>query len=441
MDDNYIEPQENSKIDTPTDPTPVDNSLPIETIKLNPTYDDILEQHKHINKGALILMYAIFFLLLAWDVYSTIRYGLSETVTSYIISIVILLFIFMLNSGVKTNAKKQYEKAKNGTSSLLFFTDRIEYSYNVGDELHSFFRIDPKAITGAKVLKRSVAFLHDGMCFIIPKADVSENNKALEMIFASSPDAEGINNISEIIDGKKTKKSKRITSSVVLNTLSVLAVIALVFLTDIIYGPLWWLPVVCLALPIVALCLIKGLSFKGKKGAITISVITIIAFGIIGLSTMGHVFLGDPVEDVEEELTKISEAVGIDIPEIYDGYIYEESIYNEDTKTYFSYTNVYAWFDDAANENFKKDVEQSGLWISSLDNETADFFDEVFDPDYSDAFIIYNCTEKTYNQLPTTNESCEYIIIVYEYKNAFIDIYTFSKAYAGQVGLPDDLSA
>lgn len=440
MDDKYIEPQENLEIDTPTDLTPDDNNLPFETIKLNPTYDDILEQHKHINRGALVFMCAVFLLFVVWDIYSIIRYGLSESVTPCVISIVLLLFILMLNNGSRANAKAQYEKAEQGTSSLSFFDDHIEYAYKVGDSLHTFFRIDPKAITGAKALCRSLVFRHEGMCFIIPKTDIPENSKALEMIFASRPDVKSSEDIKKIINGKQTNGSNRTTAIIVLSIVSVVVLIASVFLTDLIFGPLWWLPIVCLAIPIVALSLTKGQKFKGKGSAITIAIVSIVLLGIIGLATVGHTFLGTSTENAEKELSRISEVVGIDIPQIYDGGMYEDSVYDEETKTYLSYTNTYAWLDENANENFRKTVEQSGLWISSLDTETADFFDEIFNPQYCDAFLIYNVTENTYNQLPTTNNECEYIIIIYEYTGAYIDVYVFNRAYNGNTtSVPDTI--
>ena len=217
-----------------------------------------------------------------------------------------------------------------------------------------------------------------------------------------------------------TTKPDRTTTITVLNMISVLAVIACVFMVNIIHGVLWWLPIIFLILPIVTLCLMRRWECKGRGGAKAIAIIMIVTFGVLCLSSAAYMILNDSTKDVNEKLPHISESVGIEIPEVRKGEITEKSAYNENTQKYFKYTDIYGRFDEEANEVFKERVEKSGMWISSLDDKTADLFDEVFDPNSSDAFVIYNITEKTYNQLPTTNDECKYIIVVYEIGRAHV---------------------
>lgn len=404
-----------------SDTTP-DLSLPLEEIKAEGTYEERLEHRLHVLKPLMWLLFVFGALCCVLGIMDSIE---TKVFSAFFVAAAFLILVALMSrSGTKTVVKEDMKKG--GYFIYRVFYNRIEYGYYIGDDLYTFYRVDPAKITKAKLLRHTLVFAHEGILFMVPKASIT-NDSFIYKAVMSSKKSKAKKGSDRPCDKRQTAIIWLLFSSAVIFA----ATITVSMLAPIAAMPFAIISFFCIGLPIVALALIKGWQSKGKGLIIAASIILIIALFasfIVGAETSADYNNAQ----FNEKLDVISEKTGIDIPDIIEGYEYEESVYDESTKAYLSYTYIGGFFSDEDNERFKATVEKNDMWITSMDEELEYFIGSIC-PSDGDPFIIVNITEGTYNQLPTTNYDCEYVIISYDYTYASITIYTFTKSYTGSI--------
>ena len=455
MDNNYTNPLENMETESVAEPeitekaentetsatqtedqnaliTP-DLSLPLEEITAEGTYEEILEQRRHLVKPLNIFLFLISGVYLLFGIWDAIEMGAFSA--SFILSGVFFLIALSSRSAAKKSAVE--DAKRGGHFTYRVFYNRIEYEYRIGDELHTFYRVDPTKITGARLLKSSLVFVYRGISFMIPRSHITEESLIYKAVMSSK-------------NAKITKssgKSKRRVAVIWLNICSIAIFCATAIVAAV--APLYAIPLAILSffgigLPIVSLSLMKGHKFRGRGLQIAASIILIIALFasfIAGIGVYDEAYGDEDMQLAENLLDRADDIIDIDFPDAYDAYMYEDEFYDPQSRTYIEYISLDCYLEDEDNEYMKSKVEGSYIWQTDMPLEMENFFYYVYTPG-GDPFIVVNLTEGTLNSLPSDNSECEYVIIDYSYSGGRISICSFSLAYAGEIPfVPDSLSA
>lgn len=405
-----------------SDTTP-DLSAPLEQITPKITYTEMLEHHRHVYKRFLHFTLYVFILSVAWTIYNSIRCGsFAEGGSGSIVAAVMLILMLIVNKSIKINAKAKLNENKETITYSVFY-NRIEYEYRIGDDLYNFYRIDPKKITKAKQLRHTIIFIHEGIQFMVPKSAITSDSLLFKAVFPQK----------KMKKSKSQARDKRQTAIIWLIASAVTVLVATVIIS--IFAPIADIPFAILsflsiALPIVSLAFIGGWRARGKGLIIFTCIVLIIALFasfVVAAIRYDEVYVDEHEAMAINILDDARDITNIDFPEVYDVYLNENEYYDPQTRSYITYTYFDCSLSYEDNKYLRSQVEGNNVWISEMSEEMAYFVGNIYSP-YDDPFIIVNLTEGTYNQLPSTNNKCEYVIISYDYSNRCIDIYAFSKA-------------
>lgn len=432
LDDAAVEPEKTEE----TEPPAPDNSLPLEEITFIPTFEERLEQRRHLLKPLMWILYVFAALCFVIGIHDYIETKVFSA--QFIVSAVLILLALASRSGAKTNVKE--EMKKDGTPTYRVFYNRIEYECRIGEDLYTFYRIDPKKITKVKSLRHIIVFIHEGILFMIPKSAVTNNSYLLRAINVKSNSSNGHACDAKVRDKRQTAIIWLLSCSAVIFAATII-VSYLAPVAAIVFAILSFLSV---GLPIVSLALIAGWKSRGKGLIIAASIILIFAllcsFGF-GMDAYDKSYMDDDARLANNILDSASEISGVDFPDVYSVYSDEYELYDQESKAYFSYNMLTCTLSDEDNEYLKSEVEGSHVWITKMTEDMQAFVGDIYTP-YNDPFVIVNLTEGTCNQLPTVNAECKYAIIVYDHSFSDIYIYVFSKEYTGSsVSSPDALAA
>ncbi len=421
--DQAVAPNEDMNEPVTSDAEP-DISAPLEEISPRITFNDVLDQYKYIYKNTTRLILYALILSVFWTVSNCIRYGgFAEGGSGIIISFILFFLFFIVKKSIKINAKAQFDK--KGDVTYRVFYNRIEYEYRVGGDLYTFYRIDPKKITKAKLLQNTLVFVHEGVCFMIPCRDLGRDSLIYKAVL-SEKDKKAC---------KTRSRTKRQTAIIWLLASAVTVLTATIIVS--IFAPLAAIPFAFLSffsisLPIISLAFIGGWRARGKGLIIATCIILILALFVSFVAATGvydEAYVDEDEAAANNILDRTAEFTHVDFPDVYNVYLNENQFYDSQTKSYVTYTYMDCSLTEENSEYLKSQVVKSDLWITEMTEEMEYFIGNSYSP-YNDPFMIVNLTEGTYNQLPSTKNTCEYVIIAFNYSANSIFIYTFSKAYS-----------
>ncbi len=422
--DQTVAPNEDMNEPVTSDAEP-DISAPLEEISPRITFNDVLEQYKYIYKNTTRLILYALILSVFWTVSNCIRYGgFAEGGSGIIISFILLFLFFIVKKSIKINAKAQFDKT--GDVTYRVFYNRIEYEYRVGGELETFYRIDPKKITRAKLLQNTLVFVHAGVCFMIPRRDLGRDSLIYKAVLSEKDKK-----------ARKTRSRTKRQTAIIWLLASAVTVLAATIIVSI-FAPLATIPFALLSffsisLPIVSLAFIGGWRARGKGFIVATCIILIVALFasfIVAIVRYDEVYVDEDEAAANNILERTAKLTHVDFPDVYNVYQNKSEIYDPSTRSYITYTHFDCSLSYDDTKYLKSQVERSNVWTSEMSEDLAYFVGNIYSP-YNDPFIIVNLTEGTYNQLPSTHNACEYVIVSFDYSNMSINIYTFSKAYTG----------
>lgn len=408
-----------------TSDTGPDISAPLEEISPRITLNDVLEQYKYLYKNTTRLILYALILSVFWTASNCIRYGgFAEGGSTIIISFILLFLFFIVKKSIKINAKAQFDKA--GDVTYRVFYNRIEYEYRVGGDLYTFYRIDPKKITKAKLLQNTLVFVHAGICFMIPLRDLGRDSLIYKSVLSEKDKK-----------ARKTRSHTKRKTAIIWLLASAVTVLTATILVAI-FAPIAALPLAIvsffsISLPIVSLAFIGGWRSRGKGFIIATCIILIVALFVsfaAGITVYDEAYVDEYEAAANNILDRTAKLTHVEFPDVYNVYLNENQFYDSQTKSYVTYTYMDCSLTEENSEYLKSQVVKSDLWITEMTEEMERFIGNIYSP-YNDPFIIVNLTEGTHNQLPSTNNTCEYAIVAFDYSANSIFIYTFSKAYTG----------
>ncbi len=403
-----------------SDTTP-DLSLPLEEIKAEGRYEERLEHRLHVLKPLMWLLFVFGALCCVLGIKESIE---TKVFSAFFVAAAFLILVALMSrSGTKTVVKEDMKKG--GYFIYRVFYNRIEYEYYIGEDLYTFYRVDPAKITKAKLLRHTLVFAHEGILFMVPKASITNDSFIYKAVMSSKS--------SKAKKGADRPCDKRQTAIIWLLASAVTVLVATVIIS--IFAPIAAVPFAILsflsiALPIVSLAFIGGWRARGKGLIIFTCIVLIIALFasfVVAVIRYDEVYVDEDEAMANNILDDARDITNIDFPDVYDVYLNENEFYDPQTRSYITYTYFDCSLSYEDNKYLRSQVEENNVWISEMSEEIAYFIGNIYSP-YDDPFIIVNLTEGTCNQLPSTNNKCEYVIISYDYSNRCIDIYAFSKA-------------
>ena len=185
-----------------------------------------------------------------------------------------------------------------------------------------------------------------------------------------------------------------------------------------------------LFLPIPISSIIFGFYLKGKgykyKANIIAGLIIVALLCIYGSFTF---MFADTYSHSDEPILNTEKMLNIDIP------IHSQINTQDWTKSTQSvprgyiYSTSDIYFDDAAVEQFEKNISNDVKWISAIPNDMVGITSYFCDIQTSDYYIIYNKDTKAFNKLPSESGTYVFINIMYNAESNTMKLVEYQIEY------------
>lgn len=411
-------------IESVKEPQTDENTTPLEVINFTAKYENVLALQKYIYRDLIKACLLFGTILLA--LFAVLRFLTTVTTTVLLVGAVLMLFYaLLLEFSARSNAKRNFEQSKNSVETWYVYGDHIEFRIERDRVQQLSYRINAKEILEVAVLKNLYVFKYDKMAFGVQKDDVKEGSVLFKLLFPS-----GV---------AKDSKPKNTMA----NCYMLLVFITVFYTYACIYAvgnntALWWMLLIGIPLSVGCFVLsgfakVKGIKIKGSVICNIVVAILLAFFIIASLATAFANVLEDFSEDfvyTDGESNTLSSALAaadLEIPYKNQKSFYSYKIYDEDSARYVDVGNTTFYLEGDALESFCDYVESDDKWLTSLDNDTEEFFAPYLDCSPGDVMFVYNLTEDTYNSLPTSESECGYLVVIFSSRYEYIDIYEFAK--------------
>lgn len=343
----------------------------------------------------------------------------------------LLLGCFLIGIVSHIKAGLAYRKAWRDSESRIL---ESTYSYEIFDGYFVLSISRNEEITGRqKIYFEEIEKIHlfdnylvlrfSGQSYIIKKEALNPDS-AFIVFCKSTPDR---------VEEKKPKDGL-ITCSVLLFVLSICTVLGALLGVAILSGinrttnENMWVFFLFLPIPIASIVLGFFLKKKGYKYKKNVIVGFIMAALLCIYGSFSFIF-DDMFSHSDEPIVNAEQMLSIDIPQ-------HSRINTQDwtkgTQTVprgYIYSTSDIYFDDAAVEEFEKELPNDTKWLSDIPNDMAGITSYFCDVQTSDYYIIYNKDTQEFNKLPSASGTYMFINVLYNAESNTMKLVEYRMEY------------
>lgn len=398
-------------------------ATPPEVIRYKATREDVIAHLSYLQRGLIRMLWVCLALVQLTWVIPLVAYGAWELDLELVVSILFVILLVILRFARNKQADAMEKRNPDGYSEYTLYDGYLEYrDYDTAGNVVTFYRVTREEVEMPTALPDLYVFRKNGISFSLKRSLVPEGSRFFDIVFPG-----GVPEPKQSVRLGKERIARPMSTDAAVKLLTVLcavATLASLLLSDAI-GERFWIPLLLLAFPIGLLALVLFVAHKREK----VRVLPIVCFLLCGAILLLQSFacaIGSDVQSNRDEVAPYFEAAGIDLPSFSESYTNEESIFDEDTRTFIKTNAFTTYLSEEEADAFYAMIATDTRWLTA---KSGALYEELsgFIGEYFDVYLVYNVTENTVNALPATDAVCEYAIFTFTGSYPTLTVTVFEK--------------